>query len=116
MGFSWKDALKIGMGAGVGFLTGGPAGAILGGVTSAREKVLELVGQDAKDEYDGLLNYLRELSEKDVSNDVRRELGMARIRGMFEESGTPYEERHVRATLENALLDINGDLAAAFDD
>ncbi len=115
MGFGWKDALEIGMGVGIGFLTGGPAGAVLGGATSARREILEHVGQNAQDEYQMLLDYLRELADKDITNDVRRELGFARIRGVFEEGGNPYEERHVRATLENALLDIKGDLAEAFD-
>ena len=115
MGFGWKDALKIGMGAGLGFLAGGPIGAAVGGISSARKKVLELVGPGIEDEYEDLLVYLRGLGEEDISNKVRRSMGMEMIREKFEAGGKPFEERHVRATLENALLDITGDLAGGFD-
>jgi hypothetical protein len=113
---NWKVVARIGLGAGVGFLTGGPAGAAIGGLAAARDKLIGLIGDEALTDYEQLLDYLRELEGNDTLDNVeRRMFAVDRIRTMLARSGEPYKDRHVEYVLLQALMDVKGDLADAFE-
>lgn len=123
---SWKKlVLRASLGAGVGFLTGGPIGAITGAAGAFRERALKEIGHEAAEDYDKLLAFLGDLSNRThLGNSDRRRLAMERIRSSMQNAtdvdahGVPktaIPERRVRFVLESALMELSGDMAEAFD-
>lgn len=118
MGFGWKDVARIGLGTGVGFLTSGgnPIGAVLGGLKAAKPDILGFIGDNAKNSYEGLLDYLDELENREeLTNTERNVMAENKVRALLDESGEPYKERHVKFVMAQALMDVKGDIAEAFE-